>query len=221
MGTIVDLTLRIHEGMPTFPGYWHPFVEIAVLGRHGIEGRSTRKLVLGTHTGTHIDAPLHFLADGDGVDSLSLAKLVGPAVVADVRPKAARDPITVDDLTPYEAEIEQTGRVLIYTGWLESKYEQPDYFSGRPYMTREACEWLIGRSIKLVGFDMPDFDDPNESTLGKPAPYHVLFLSHGVAIVEGLCNLGQLSQRVVELIALPLKVGGGDGAPARVIAIEQ
>ena len=66
---IIDLTMSLKEGMQTFPTHWHPFVEITQLGRHGIENRETRKLILGTHTGTHIDAPSHFISDGDTIPS--------------------------------------------------------------------------------------------------------------------------------------------------------
>ena len=61
---ITDLSLTLEEGMMTFPTHWHPVVEITILGRHGVEGRETRKLVLGTHVGTHADAPLHFIPKG-------------------------------------------------------------------------------------------------------------------------------------------------------------
>lgn len=79
---IIDLSLSLHEGMMTFPSHWHPVVEISILGRHGIEGRETRKLVLGTHTGTHTDAPLHFIPNGKGIDEVPLEVLVGEATVA-------------------------------------------------------------------------------------------------------------------------------------------
>ena len=75
---IVDLTYPIHEGMTTYPTHWHPVVEVTQLGRHGIENRETRKLVLGTHTGTHMDAPLHFIPGGNTIENLDLQKCVGP-----------------------------------------------------------------------------------------------------------------------------------------------
>ena len=80
---IIDLTYPIHEGMTTFPAHWHPVVEITVLGRHGIENRETRKLILGTHTGTHCDAPRHFVPGGKTVDLLPLDIFIGPAFVMD------------------------------------------------------------------------------------------------------------------------------------------
>src|SRR5271168_5192186 len=80
---IVDLSLPVEEGMMTFPTHWHPVVEVTILGRHGIEGRETRKIVLGTHIGTHADAPRHFIPNGATIDEIPLELLVGPATVVD------------------------------------------------------------------------------------------------------------------------------------------
>ena len=80
---VVDLTFPIEEGMTTFPVHWHPFVEITQLGRHGIENRETRKIVLGTHTGTHCDAPSHFIPGGETVDSIPPERFIGPALLLD------------------------------------------------------------------------------------------------------------------------------------------
>src|SRR5262245_42786414 len=80
---IIDITYLLHEGMTTFPVHWHPFVEITQLGRFGIEDRETRKVVLGTHTGTHCDAPRHFIPNGQTVEFLPLDVLIGKATVID------------------------------------------------------------------------------------------------------------------------------------------
>ena len=80
---LIDLTMTIKEGMQTFASHWHPFVEITQLGRFGIENRETRKIVLGTHTGTHIDAPRHFIKNGLTIERLSLEQLNGTATVLD------------------------------------------------------------------------------------------------------------------------------------------
>src|SRR5689334_1081246 len=94
----IDLTFPIHEGMTTFPVHWHPIVEITQLERHGIENRETRKLVLGTHTGTHCDAPLHFVPGGQSVDSFALDTLIGPAFVADLSASRPSQELDVGDL---------------------------------------------------------------------------------------------------------------------------
>lgn len=74
---IIDLSYEIEEGMPTFPAHWHTHVKITILGRHFIEGRETRKICFSTHTGTHIDAPKHFIKNGRSINSIPLSKLVG------------------------------------------------------------------------------------------------------------------------------------------------
>ena len=98
MRRIVDLTMPIHEGMQTFPSHWHPTVEITQLGRHGIENRETRKIVLGTHTGTHIDAPRHFVAGGRTVDRIDLAQINGRATLLDMSHVPPRTGIELPEL---------------------------------------------------------------------------------------------------------------------------
>ncbi len=95
---IIDLSLSLHEGMMTFPTHWHPVVEISILGRHGIEGRETRKLVLGTHTGTHTDAPLHFIPKGKSIDEVPLDVLVGEATVVNFAPAKPNQEIGIPAL---------------------------------------------------------------------------------------------------------------------------
>ena len=95
MSRIIDLTFPIHEGMTTFPAPWHPFVEITQLGRHGLEGRETRKIVIGSHTGTHCDAPRHFIPGGATIDEIPLDVFIGPAVVCDLSGAPASQAITV------------------------------------------------------------------------------------------------------------------------------
>lgn len=95
---IIDLTYDLEEGMPTYPAPWHPVVEITKLGRIGLEGRETRKLVLGTHTGTHVDAPTHFLQNNRSVDRIPLDKLVGSVSIVDLSHKQKNESIVVEDL---------------------------------------------------------------------------------------------------------------------------
>ena len=83
MEQIIDLTYDIEEGMTTFNAPWHPTVSIKQMGRIGMEGRETRKLSLGTHTGTHVDAPLHFIKNGTSIDKIPLSKLIGDITIID------------------------------------------------------------------------------------------------------------------------------------------
>ena len=112
---IIDLSLPIEEGMMTFPTHWHPVVEITILGRHGIEGRETRKLVLGTHIGTHADAPRHFIPGGRTIDEVPLDVLIGPATVADFTGCRPLQEIDVTDLKQRLGE-KVPARLILRTG---------------------------------------------------------------------------------------------------------
>ncbi|WP_456324638.1 cyclase family protein [Desulfonauticus submarinus] len=215
----VDLSLPIHDGMPTFPSYWHPFVEINLLGRHGIEGRETRKLLLGTHTGTHCDAPRHFVPEGLSVDKLSLEALIGPARVLDFSYAQPYQKIDVKDLEQ-QLGSDCPERILLRFDW-SKHWGKREYYSNHPFISRAAAQWLVDKGIRLLGMDTPTPDNP-ENGFGSEldSPVHKILLSNGVVLVEYLCNLASLQQTEFTLIVLPLKIINGDGAPARCVAIE-
>ena len=220
MQRYVDLTFPIHEGMLTTPAPWHPVVEITVLGRHEFEGRATRKVVLGTHTGTHMDAPYHFVPDGKTIDEIPLDTLIHRAVVIDVTDKSDYDKTTARDLEDSGADIPPGCGVIIHTGWYK-KWMHRDYYFKWPCLTMDACEYLFDKKIKLLGLDTPSPDDPKDKiAFGQVSPLHYFFLSRGIVLVEFLANLDQLVRADVQLIATPLKVEGADGFPARVIAVQ-
>ena len=217
---IVDLTLTIEEGMTTFPVHWHPFVEITMLGRHGMENRETRKLVLGTHTGTHIDAPRHFVRDGETIENIPLDPMVGPAAVLDFHDAPDHHEV---DLKQLQAAIgdRPLERLLLRFDW-DRHLRTNAYYSNHPFLSEEACEWLVARGCRMIAMDTPMPDNPvNGRGTPKDSPNHVILLGAGVLIVEYLCNLRSLTQEVVELVVAPLKIHEGDGAPARVFAIEE
>lgn len=215
----VDLTFAIHEGMTTFPVAWHPVVEITILGRHGIENRETRKLVLGTHTGTHCDAPRHFVPSGATVDEISLDVLVGPAKVLDLTDVGPFGEVDIPDL---ERRIgsERPERVILRFDWSD-QWGKMAYYTDHPFISEAAAAWLVERGVRLLAMDTPMPDNPKNGR-GTPndSPNHKILLGAGVVLVEYLCNLRALRHRDVELFVLPLKVMGGDGAPVRCIAIE-
>jgi kynurenine formamidase len=217
MRTLIDLSHPIHEGMPTFPVPHHPVVEITQLARHGIENRETRKLVMGTHTGTHIDAPRHYIPGGKTIDEIPLETLVGPATVCDVRSKVDA-PILISDIQP-QLQGKPIERVLLHTDWVK-QYGQWSYFSGHPYLAVETAQWLIERGCKLLGMDSPQADNPRHTRHHDPdSPIHYLLLGAGLVMVENMRQLDQLLGREFELVVSPLKIVGGDGSPVRALAI--
>ena len=220
MPRMIDLTLPIHEGMLTTPVAWHPPVEITILGRHELEGRATRKVTLGTHTGTHMDAPYHFVKDGATIDEIPPETLFNRAVMVAVDRNEEYDQVTIEDIERSGAPIREGCGVVIRTGWFK-RWMTPTYYRSWPHLSMEACEYLVDKGISLLGLDVPSPDDPREKiAFGEISPHHYHFLSNGVPLVEFLTNLDQLTQTEFDLIVAPLKVVGADGFPARAIAIE-
>jgi arylformamidase len=217
---IVDLSLPIEEGMMTFPTHWHPVVEVTILGRHGIEGRETRRVVLGTHTGTHADAPRHFIPNGGAVDEIPLDVLIGPATVADFTGCKALQAIDVADLKQ-ELGDKVPPRLILRTGWSEH-FGNLKFYNEYPFFSENAARWLVENGVRLIAMDTPSPDNPAHSRgTPKDSPNHKVLLGAGVVLVEYLTNLKFLTASEVELIVMPLKLKGCDGSPVRCVAIER
>jgi arylformamidase len=215
---IIDLSLVIEEGMMTFPTPWHPVVEITILGRHGIEGRETRKIVLGTHIGTHADAPRHFVPNGGTIDEIPLDVLIGPATVVDFTDCRPLQEIDVSDLKRKIGE-KIPARLILRTGWSEY-FGNLKFYNEYPFFSEGAAKWLVEQGVQLIAMDTPSPDNPAHSRgTAKDSPNHKVLLGAGVVLVEYLTNLKALTQTEVELIVMPLKLKGCDGSPARCAAI--
>lgn len=209
---IVDLTMDICDGMLTYPAHWHPRVEVNQLGRHGVEGRETRRLVMGTHTGTHIDAPRHFIRDGVTVDLIPLVQLNGPAILLDFTQRPVQE-ITKEMVVNAVAG-RVCGRVLMRFDW-DKFNDSSAYYRDHPYLTTEAAQWLIDRGCALLGMDTPSPDMSGDEKMFV----HKRFLGQGVVLVEYLTGLSALPMEMsFHLTVAPLKLKGCDGAPARVFA---
>jgi arylformamidase len=208
---IFDVSVRISPQMPVWPG--DPPVQIERVERitKGDPANLTR-LSLGAHTGTHVDAPYHFLEKGLKVDQLPLSTLIGSAYVVEVHPKEKT--ITATDLgglgLPSTAQ-----RLLIKTDnsylWEGGLLEFERNFI---HLGGDAARWIVRQGIKLIGVDYLSVD----SFDSKDKVVHHTLLEAGVVVIEGL-NLSHVAQGVYQLYCLPLKIADGDGAPARVVLI--
>lgn len=217
---IIDLSMCIEEGMQTFSAHWHPLVEITQLGRHGIENRETRKITMGTHTGTHIDAPRHFIANGETVDEIKLDQLVGPASVVNLSQFPNFHEITKEELKNMVARLPIT-RLICRFDWDQKALGTRAYYSDHAYFSEEACQWLVDNGCQLLALDTPQPDNPKNGCSSKnDAPNHKILLGNNVIIVEYLVNIKEIKKSQVELVVAPLKIKEGDGAPARCFAIE-
>lgn len=178
------------------------------------------------HGFTHIDAPRHIDPDGQTTSDISLNQIVGRAAVVDLTGIKPNSAITDAQVRDAGAHINPGDIALLKTCWDEvTSLKAPEFWTTAPHMTRSACEWLLSRRIKAVGYDFPQ-DYPIRKLLDKEvAPIsefvtHDVLLRNGVIMIEYLCNLRQLTTPYTQLYALPLKILGSDGAPARVIAVQ-
>jgi arylformamidase len=164
---------------------------------------------MGAHSGTHIDAPMHFVRDGASIERLSLAPLIGPARVIDI-PDSVRS-IDATELNRHEWRGAQ--RVLFRSrssvrGWMASSTFHRDF----AYIAPDAAQLMADAGVQLVGIDYISAEQ-----FGAPAPRtHQILLGKGIPIVEGLA-LGEVRAGDYDLIVLPIKVAGHEGAPARAI----
>lgn len=213
----IDLTLPAHKGMLVFPSHWHPKVDVKILGRHKREGRETRKIVLGSHSGTHMDAPAHFIPKGRTIDKIPLDICIGEAVLLNF---SGKEYISVSDLKKKLAGKKNVERLIIRFGW-SKKWGKLSYYKNYPYFNLDACKWLVKKGIKLLGMDTPSPDDPKLGPKsGNDSPNHKFLLKNNVVLIEYLNNLVLLKKSKVHITALPLRIKGSDGSPARVVAYD-
>lgn len=210
--SLFDLTHTISSDMPVYPGDVEPAMQyVATIGKDGF---NVTKMTLGSHTGTHVDAPRHFVKNGEAIDSIPLQKLVGDGVVLDLSYKKVGSGITERDLEPFSSLVREGDRVILYTGSSE-QWGKQGAERNFTYLEPSGARWLVKRKVCVVGIDCPSIDK-----FGSEDPVsHRTLLGNSVPLVESLSSeTRKLAGRRIHLVCLPLKVAGRDGAPARVIA---
>jgi arylformamidase len=202
---IFDVSIPIRDGMLHYAGNPPVHVTRVSLLEAG-DPVNVSELDMGAHSGTHVDAPDHFLAAGAGAEALPLEALIGPADVVDATAAVtALDLLTVRDL-----ELPSRGSERILFKTRNSQLWNRDEFS-RDFvrLDGEAAAYLVERGVKLLGIDYLSIGD---------AEAHRVLLGAGVVCVEGL-DLRGIEPGSYELVCLPLKLVGSDGAPARAVLI--
>ena len=215
MPKIHDITLAMTPRRPVWPGGPKPVMNrVMSIGQDGAPCNVTQ-LNFGAHTGTHLDAPLHFIKDGNGVEKLDLDVLVGPALLVEVGDDV--DMVTRETLEELDIPA-GTERLLIRSRNSLAWASNPEDFD-ETFVAISPCgaRWLVEQGIKLVGVDYlsvaPFRDDYSIET-------HVILLEAGVIPVEGL-NLAEVDPGQYQLACLPIKIEGCDGAPCRTVLIEE
>lgn len=194
--------------MPTYPGD-PPFRKAAARSRKSGDAAEVSLLTLGSHAGTHVDVPHHFIEGGADLSSVALAPFVGPCRVVDLKGRPYLDAADAEALAPSTGE-----RILFKTG-NSALWSRDDFVADYVYITRPAAQVLAARGVALVGWDYLSIEEFG----ADGAPAHKLLLAAGVMILEGL-NLADVGAREYFLAAAPLALAGGDGAPARAVLLE-
>ncbi|MUW13412.1 cyclase family protein [Halorubrum sp. CBA1125] len=232
-----DLSHPIETGMPTYPG--DPEATLTPDATHEADGYATSELRLGTHAGTHVDAPRHTLPDGDTIDDRPVGSFAFDARLVDLRPLAPREPIAASNLPAPDGIDDALDLLVVRTGW--EAHWGTDRYRDHPYLTEEASERCraagVGVGLDTFGPDptpspseptppSTDFTSDAPSAPNAPSaaddeptgtPAHDALLAAGLPIVENLRGLDGLPSRF-RLYAFPLRLRGGDGSPVRAVA---
>ena len=210
MSRIIDLTVTMKEGMRGVA-----FEAFKVLEK---DGWNARMLHLYSHAGTHMDAPLHFGVSEATIDRIPPERFIADAWVVDAPAVTDSMMLGIEHLGDVKDRFRAGEGLLFRTGW-HRFIDAENYRTALPWIGRELASWCVGRKVSLIGVEPPSVAILTDRE--ELQAVHRILLAGDVVLVEGLCNLEQIRQRKVKIIALPLKIEGGDGAPARVIAIEE
>ena len=208
---VVDLTAPLNEQIQCYPGdpkyskSWFVFED---------SGFCVSKMELGAHSGTHVDAPRHFVTDGEDITALPLECFFGEAVAIDT-PKGPDENITPDDFAG--ADIREGDIVLFRTGW-EERASSPRFFEGEwPGFTVEAIDALAGAKVRAIGGDIASADGP--TAIGAGGAAHRRAFAAKLPIFEALVNMDQVVGKRFFFIGLPLKMEGCEASPIRALAL--
>lgn len=202
----IDVSVTLRSGMPRWPGNPPVRIERQLDIERG-DDANVSALSMGSHTGTHMDGPLHFLSRGKGLDEMELDAVIGPARVIEVV-----DPVAVraDELQGHD--IGAGDRVLFKTRNSPAAWTQERFVEDFVYVSEEAADYLARRSVRTVGVDYLSVGGFE----ADGAAVHRRLLGAGIWVIEGL-DLTYVAAGLYELVCLPLRILASDGAPARAI----
>jgi kynurenine formamidase len=209
---IIDLTHTIRPETFVYPGTPAPaFSTTRTITR---DGAQETLLQIGSHTGTHMDAPRHIMMDGCGLDQVPVSQFCGRAVVLDVSGMEPGSVITADFLRAHNGMLRSADFALLYTGW-EKKWGTRAFLDEPfPILDAEAARYLVCCGLKGVGIDTIGVDALGDLS----CPAHHALLGGGLVIVENLCLKKLIGRSNIMFFALPLKFEDADGAPVRAVA---
>ena len=213
---LIDLSQPYSDGM--FSQRLFPPVKVERCIRMDERAVNVTCLSAAVHAGTHVDAPLHFVSDGQAIHAVELDRLHGPALCLEVQRQGLEE-ITAADLERGGPPVEAGDLVFIRTGWDRWFAGDHDRYHLHPYLSLDAAGWLLERRVKLVALDVatPDVPERGNRPAGFDWPVHRLLLGAGVLIAEHLAHLDLVAGRRFTAYALPIPIVDSDGAPARIV----
>jgi len=213
---LIDLSQPLYDGAPNCPA--HPPVKVEIIADHPSVGWRVELLTLASHTGSHVDAPYHKLADGANLDQIPLERFTGQAVIADFRGSVSDEPLTAAKLaakltTPLANRI-----VLLATGWGAKRAKTDEWLQHPPYLSPDGAEWLVSQKIRGVGIDHYSIAGPRDPVNTQT---HTILLGANVWIVEELSFPDEVFTipQPFEFMSLPINFRGFTGAFCRPVAI--
>jgi kynurenine formamidase len=215
---LIDLSQPLYDGAPNCPA--HPPVKSELIADHPQQGWRVELLTLASHTGSHVDAPYHKLAEGANLDQIPLERFTGQAVIADFREAKADQALTAEALAqrlqlPLEERI-----VLLATGWGAKRAKTDEWLHHPPYLAPDGAEWLVARKPRGVGIDHYSIAGSKDSI--NPVT-HTILLQAQIWIVEELSFPAAVFQlpQPFEFMCLPINLRGHTGAFCRPVAIQR
>jgi kynurenine formamidase len=184
-------------------------------------------LTLTCHAYTHVDAPVHFLPGDRDIAQMPADQWMGAAAVVDLTHLRDNDEVRAADLDAHGRHVQAGDIVLLRTDWPRRVHvESEQFWRDAPYTGRGACEWLVQRRVKAVGYDYPpDYAirtmifEPARTVTRHDCTTHDVFFPAGITVIEYLTNLEQIGAPRCRFIALPLRIEGADGSPVRAVAL--
>jgi kynurenine formamidase len=213
---VVDLSVPLSESTQVYPG--DPVPRLRPAATIEADGFNLLSLRLGSQTGTHVDAPYHFRADGARIDELDLSLFTGPGTVVDLTGLPPRTRITWDLVAPAAGRLRPGVLALLHTGW-PARYGGASYFD-HPFLDADACRRMLDLGVRTFLLDFPSIDEtPDDEHPGEGSPAHRLVAAAGGVIGENLRDFHRIDFEPF-VCCLPLRLAGADGAPVRAVAID-
>jgi arylformamidase len=215
---VIDLTLGIFSNIKVFSGSPQPsFIKWSKFDVHGYD---SEVMFMSTHTGTHMDAPSHFISGRATIDEIEVNRFVCNNALLLKIEKESNQTISLNDIIGCEKDgdwenIKENDTIVFFTGW-ESQIEKDNYISDNPGLSTDAAKYLAEKKVNAVAIDGPSIDPGIDNSF----KVHKILLSNDILIIENLCNLEKFHSGRFTLIITPLKLIGISGSPVRAIGIQ-